>query len=86
MASAVARTSYCVQAKSLERQLSDTERRLQEMVTASQRQTNVSQHEVQDCRMHSTCIVVKRTNCLPVHVTISGSMCLRSPQCYVLVT
>lgn len=30
----------------MERQLSDTERRLQEMVTASQRQTNISQHEV----------------------------------------
>lgn len=44
----------CVQAKSLERQLSDTERRLQEMVTASQRQTNISQHEVQACHTHLT--------------------------------
>lgn len=35
------------QAKCLERQLSDTDRRLQEMVTASQRQTSAAQHEVQ---------------------------------------
>ncbi len=34
------------QVKSLDRQLSDTERRLQEMVTASQRQTSLAQNEV----------------------------------------
>ncbi|KAL3147663.1 hypothetical protein ABBQ32_002416 [Trebouxia sp. C0010 RCD-2024] len=35
------------QAKCLERQLSDTDRRLQEMVTASQRQTSAAQHEIE---------------------------------------
>lgn len=34
------------QVKSLDRQLSDTERRLQEMVSASQRQTSLAQNEV----------------------------------------
>ena len=34
------------QVKSLDRQLSDTARRLQEMVSASQRQTSLSQNEV----------------------------------------
>ncbi|DBB04251.1 TPA: hypothetical protein ACH3X1_013272 [Trebouxia sp. C0004] len=35
------------QVKSLDRQLSDTERRLQEMVTASQRQTSLAQNEIE---------------------------------------
>lgn len=35
-----------MQVKSLDRQLSDTERRLQEMVTASQRQSSLAQNEV----------------------------------------
>lgn len=38
-----------MQVKNLEHQLADTEKRLQEMVTASQRQTNVAQHEVSQC-------------------------------------
>ena len=42
---------HLAQVKNLEHQLGDTEKRLQEMVTASQRQTNIAQHEV---RFHST--------------------------------
>lgn len=40
-------SQLAVQVKNLEHQLGDTEKRLQEMVTASQRQTNIAQHEVQ---------------------------------------
>ncbi|KAL0040922.1 hypothetical protein WJX79_010101 [Trebouxia sp. C0005] len=36
------------QVKSLDRQLSDTERRLQEMVSASQRQTSLAQNEIEN--------------------------------------
>ena len=42
-----------MQTKALERQLSDTEKRLQEMVTASQRQTNIAQHEVQPATLRT---------------------------------
>lgn len=70
------------QVKSLDRQLSDTERRLQEMVSASQRQTSLAQNEVivsYDSRWHTQYqqTLAVSTVCCMLSECPTGSHCVQ---------